>query len=111
MAKSGMGGGAGTSDTNDDDVTTTGDGSSNPHTETGSSTDGSGLYRPSPNPPFEPKPCQGCGSLVDGEETNGWWLEKECWQSPNRYELFCVSCCVDRLDVDTEDEVEKLLTS
>lgn len=55
-------------------------------------------YFPSPNPPFEPKQCQQCEVCIDGEETDGWWLERECWQGPNYYQLLCLSCCVETMN-------------
>ncbi|NKE37170.1 hypothetical protein GWG54_15335 [Natronococcus sp. JC468] len=73
-------------------------------------------YFPSPNPPCAPKPCQRCGTRVDGEETEGWWLERERWQSPNCYQLLCLSCCVDAMNEESgqpnvadETELRELL--
>jgi hypothetical protein len=73
-------------------------------------------YFPSPNPPHEPKPCQKCGERVDGDETKGWWLERDTWQGPNYYELLCLSCCVGAMneevihpDVAHESEVYEVL--
>lgn len=56
-------------------------------------------YRPDPNPPAEPKECQECGTIVDGEETNGWWLERENHQRTNYFVLFCMKCCVQKMNV------------
>ena len=74
------------------------------------------LFRPSPNPPGKPKACQSCGALVDGSETTGWWLERENWQSTNEYVLFCMSCCVEKMNespihpnVDDEQEAREVL--
>lgn len=71
-------------------------------------------YTPRPNPPCKPKRCQECGNRVDGVETEGWWLERENWQSPNDYVLFCLTCCVNKMndwqnhpDVATEREVKE----
>lgn len=73
-------------------------------------------FRPSPNPPAEPKECQACGKLIDGEETDGWWLERKNWQNPNEYILFCMKCCVEKMnnwpnyqDVGNQWEAEEVL--
>lgn len=73
-------------------------------------------YFPSPNPPCVPKPCQRCGTGVDGDETEGWWLEREVWQGPNYHQLLCLSCCVPVMneesihpDVAHEDEARNML--
>ena len=116
MARSSEGGGSSDRDTKDGEEISSEAKSVETPTETGSLTDGSGLYHPSPNPPFDPKPCQDCGTLVDGQKRTGWWLERECWQSPNKYELYCISCCVEKMaswpnypDVDTEHDVKETL--
>ncbi|ADB59335.1 hypothetical protein Htur_0437 [Haloterrigena turkmenica DSM 5511] len=74
------------------------------------------LYWPSPNPPGEPKACLECETLVDGSETEGWWLERETCQNPNTYHLFCLSCCVEKMNewsnhpsVDDEEAAKKHL--
>jgi hypothetical protein len=62
------------------------------------------LYTPDPNPPAEPKECQHCGELVDGDTTEGWWLERENWQNPNDFVLFCLDCCVTKMNEWTNHE-------
>ncbi|WP_306057943.1 hypothetical protein [Natronococcus wangiae] len=57
-------------------------------------------YFPNPNPPGKPKPCQVCGKRIDGDETEGWWLERNNWHDPNYYQLLCLSCCVDAMNED-----------
>lgn len=56
------------------------------------------IYTPDPNPPGEPKECQRCGELVDGEVIEGWWLERRNWQNPNEYVLYCMGCCVEKMN-------------
>ena len=75
-----------------------------------------GRYVPDPNPPAEPKQCQRCGTFVDARKTDGWWLEREHWQSPNDHVLFCMSCCVAKMnewpnhpDVKTKQEARDVL--
>jgi hypothetical protein len=55
-------------------------------------------YFPSPNPPGAPKRCRCCESLIDGDETEGWWLERETWQGPNYFQLLCLRCCVEAMN-------------
>lgn len=56
------------------------------------------LYKPDPNPPCKPKECQNCGGVVDGERTEGWWLERDNWQNPNTHILFCITCCIEKMN-------------
>lgn len=55
-------------------------------------------YFPEPNPPCKPKPCQVCETAIDGDRTEGWWLERETWRGPNYYQLLCLSCCVEKMN-------------
>lgn len=74
------------------------------------------LYWPDPNPPGKPKACTECGTKVDGTETKGWWLEKENHHDHNTYHLFCLQCCVRKMnewpnhaDVSDAEAVERRL--
>ncbi len=74
------------------------------------------LYWPSPNPPCKPKGRTHRGKLIDGDEIEGWWVERENWQGPNTYHLFCLTCCVEKMpewsnrpNVDTEGEARGIL--
>ena len=39
----------------------------------------------------------GCEATIDGGTVEGFWLERERWQAPNTYELYCLSCCVEMM--------------
>jgi hypothetical protein len=54
-------------------------------------------YFPRPNPPFQPKECQECGELIDGEETEGWWLEHRSDYGEQYHLLMCIQCTCDRM--------------
>lgn len=56
------------------------------------------LYWPRPNPPAESKECTECGTVINGDETKGWWLEKENHHDHNTYHLFCLPCCVEKMN-------------
>lgn len=56
------------------------------------------LYWPKPTPPGQPNDCFGCAIEIDGIDVDGFWLERECWQAPNRHELYCLACCVDKMN-------------
>lgn len=71
------------------------------------------LYRPKPTAPGDSYDCLGCGTEIDGCATEGFWLERDRWQAPNTYELYCLSCCVETMtdwpnhpDVDDEAAVK-----
>ncbi|TYL36561.1 hypothetical protein CV102_22270 [Natronococcus pandeyae] len=73
-------------------------------------------YFPNPNPPCHPKPCQLCEIPVDGDETEGWWLERKTEQGLRYYQLLCLSCCVNKMneepihpDVSDESDVRSYL--
>ncbi|TYL36667.1 hypothetical protein CV102_21710 [Natronococcus pandeyae] len=55
-------------------------------------------YFPKPNPQCTSKPCRACDRIIDGEDVEGWWLERETWQGPNYHQLLCLSCCVDAMN-------------
>lgn len=74
------------------------------------------LYWPNPNPPCKPKTCTECEIQIDGDEIEGWWLEREHWQGPNTHHLLCLECCVEKMndwsnhpDVDGPDMAKELL--
>ena len=54
-------------------------------------------YFPEPNPPFQSKECQECGKLIDGEQTDGWWLEHRSDHGERYYLLLCLHCTCDRM--------------
>lgn len=56
------------------------------------------LYWPDPNPPCKPKNCLECEIRIDGNEIEGIWLEKYNHQNPNTYHLFCLDCCVEKMN-------------
>lgn len=56
------------------------------------------LYWPEPNPPCKPKECIECETLIDGDEIEGYWLERENHQDYNTYHLFCLDCCTEKMD-------------
>lgn len=55
-------------------------------------------YRPPPTPPGQPNDCLGCGTEINGDTVEGIWVERDHWQAPTTYELYCLSCCVDQLN-------------
>ena len=56
------------------------------------------LYWPTPTPPGHPNECLGCESMIDGNKVEGFWLEHKHWQAPNTYELYCLACCVEKMN-------------
>jgi|GEM_PF-1185480 hypothetical protein len=73
-------------------------------------------YWPEPNPPCKPKVCLECETRIDGDETEGYWLERKNWQNPNTYHLFCLDCCAEKMtewsnhpDVDGADAAKEVL--
>ena len=75
------------------------------------------LYWPKPTPPGHPNDCQHCGIEIDGDEVEGFWLECKNWQAPNTHHLYCLSCCVEKMndwsnqpDVDDEADVKAALS-
>lgn len=56
------------------------------------------LYWPKPTAPGETHDCLDCGVEVDGETIEGVWLERENWQAPNTHELYCLTCCVEKMN-------------
>jgi hypothetical protein len=55
------------------------------------------VYFPNPNPPSQPKKCQECETVVDGEGTDGWWLEHRNNHGEQYYLLLCLRCACDQM--------------
>ncbi|WP_265111026.1 hypothetical protein [Halosolutus halophilus] len=55
-------------------------------------------YRPPPMPPGHPNERLQCENDIDGDEVEGFWLERENWQSPNTHELYCLACRIEKLN-------------